>query len=193
MKPPARFQAAIEIIELCHKQETPAKAIIAEYLRKRRYIGSKDRRHISDTVFAIIRDRYYIEWQLSQIGVKVSARALAFGHLIKINKSMAGLMPYFDGAPYSPRALTQAENTWLPRYLKACKQPSPDMPGWVRGNYPAWLQGELTQSFGKELIPEMRALSAEAPMDVRVNTTKSNRTSSLLALKRNGFNAMPTK
>ena len=122
MKPPARFQAAIEIIELCHTQDIPAKAIVAEYLRKRRYIGSKDRRNIGDTVFAIIRDRYYIEWQLSQIGAKACARALAFGHLIKINKSLTDLMSLFDGAPYSPSALTPAENTWVPRYLKACRQ-----------------------------------------------------------------------
>ena len=193
MKPPARFQAAIEIIELCHTQDIPAKAIVAEYLRKRRYIGSKDRRNIGDTVFAIIRDRYYIEWQLSQIGAKACARALAFGHLIKINKSLTGLMSLFDGAPYSPSALTQAENTWIPRYLKACNQQPSDMPCWVRGNYPPWLQGELVKSFGKELIPEMRALNAEAPMDVRVNTTKSNRASLLKALERNGLNAMPTK
>ena len=85
MRQPACFQAAIEIIELSDKQDRPASAVTAEYLRSRRYIGAKDRKNIQETLFSLIRNRYLIEWQFSQIDVEYSARALAFAYLIKIN------------------------------------------------------------------------------------------------------------
>ena len=44
------------------KDEKPADALLNEYLRARKYIGSKDRRFISDFVWKIIRNRLKLEF-----------------------------------------------------------------------------------------------------------------------------------
>ena len=193
MRQPACFQATIEIIELFENKERPASAVAAEYLRNRRYIGAKDRKNIRETLFSIIRKQSYIEWQLSQIDVEYSARALAFGYQIGLNGSLDQLNSYFDGAPYSPAPLTPSEYTWISRYLEYCKHPIVDPPLWVRGNYPRWLESELVETYGSQLIPEMEALNSTAPTDLRVNTTKITRSALLEKFQREGIQAQPTK
>ena len=46
----ARYQAAYEILSDIFKDDRPADDIINDYLRARKYIGSKDRRFISELV-----------------------------------------------------------------------------------------------------------------------------------------------
>lgn len=193
MRQPACFQAAIEIIELFDKQDRPASAVTAEYLRSRRYVGAKDRKNIQETLFSLIRNRYFIEWQFSQIDVEYSARALAFAYLIKINESLDQLNSYLDGAPYSPAPLSPTEHTWVTQYLEYCKRPIYQPPLWVQGNYPQWLENELLKTYGSELIPEMQAFDSNAPMDLRVNTTKTTRSALLKKFQQDGIQAQPTK
>ena len=53
----ARAQAALELLIEIFKDQKPADGIINDYLRARKYIGSKDRRFITELVWEIIRNR----------------------------------------------------------------------------------------------------------------------------------------
>jgi 16S rRNA (cytosine967-C5)-methyltransferase len=59
MTPPARLQAAIEILDeviaSARSDGPPADAIVTRYFKHRRYAGSKDRRAVRELVFRIIR------------------------------------------------------------------------------------------------------------------------------------------
>ena len=44
-----------------------------------------------------------------------------------------------------------------------------------RGEFPQFLEGELTQRFGDRLLEEMAAFAGRAPVDLRVNTLKASR------------------
>ena len=193
MRTSARYQTAIEIVELCRAQDRPAAQITSKYLRQRRYIGSKDRKIIRHLVFSVIRGRYQIEWYLSRMDIETSARALVFGHLITTSETLDGLLSCCDGEAYSPSPLTPLEQTWLPQCLELSKEPLSKLPIWVRGNFPSWLGDELSESFGSDLLPEMQALDSEAPTDIRVNTTKTNRALLLETLHSLGIQAEPTK
>ena len=57
MKSGAIFQSATELIDLIQSTEKPANDIINAYTRARRYIGSKDRRALTDLVWGYIRHR----------------------------------------------------------------------------------------------------------------------------------------
>lgn len=59
----ARYQAVYELLVEIFKDEKPADNIINDYLRRRKYIGSKDRRFITDTVWNIIRRRMRLEFE----------------------------------------------------------------------------------------------------------------------------------
>ena len=50
MQTGARYQAVLEILTEVFQDKTPADKIINDYLRQKKYIGSKDRRFITDMV-----------------------------------------------------------------------------------------------------------------------------------------------
>ena len=50
MTPAARIEAAIELLGRIDAEVTPAERVMAQYLRARRYMGSKDRRAVGARV-----------------------------------------------------------------------------------------------------------------------------------------------
>src|SRR5262249_52811157 len=62
-------------------------------------------------------------------------------------------------------------------------------PDHVRGEFPEFLEGELRSAFGENLIEEMQALTARAPVDLRVNRLKAKRDDVLAVLRDGGFTA----
>ena len=57
MTPAARLQAMIELLQAVEDDDRPADLVVRRYLRGRRYIGSKDRRAITDGLYAVLRAR----------------------------------------------------------------------------------------------------------------------------------------
>jgi 16S rRNA (cytosine967-C5)-methyltransferase len=66
------------------------------------------------------------------------------------------------------------------------------MPDHVRGGYPKWLEPELKRAFGKRVVPEMQAMLARAPVDLRVNRLRAERDDMLTGLRSLDFDAAPT-
>ena len=44
----------------------------------------------------------------------------------------------------------------------------------MQGNYPEWLAPNLQRAFGPDAVPEAMAMATRAPIDLRVNTLKSD-------------------
>ena len=63
MKPEAILAAALELIQRIESDIQPANEIINAYTRSRRYIGSKDRRNLTDLVWCYIRYRSRLTYQ----------------------------------------------------------------------------------------------------------------------------------
>ncbi|MDE0718172.1 MAG: rRNA cytosine-C5-methylase, partial [Rhodospirillaceae bacterium] len=84
MTPGGRVQAAIEILDAIlappgGRARMPAHAVVAGYTRKRRYIGSKDRRAITGLVWQALRYRGRALWANGQ--ERLSGRDLAVAAL----------------------------------------------------------------------------------------------------------------
>ena len=62
MQSGARYQAVIDILTEVLADCVPADKVVADYLRSRKYIGSKDRKFITDKVWHIIRNRMKLEF-----------------------------------------------------------------------------------------------------------------------------------
>lgn len=142
MRPAARLQAAIEILDLvidsAQAQGAAADTLIQRYFATRRYAGSKDRAAVRDLAYAAIRftaDR------------PPSGRAALLG-LTEADRP--DLLALFDGSPHAP----------LP--------PSSTEPRAVRSAIPGWLEPSLRSRFGSRLEAEAEALAARAPLDLRV-------------------------
>ena len=55
MRPAARLQTIAELLPLALSERQPADRLVQQWGRQNRYAGSKDRRDISDRLFAILR------------------------------------------------------------------------------------------------------------------------------------------
>jgi 16S rRNA (cytosine967-C5)-methyltransferase len=194
MIPSARLAATIEILEELERGPPPAEARVSAYLRARRYIGSKDRRAITGRVYAVVRHRARLAWHLRELGADPDARAVVLAHLRLVERlDRAAVATLFDTSPYSAAPPSAAEEALLERLEGISLEPAA-MPPEVRGECPAWLWPSFLGAFGSEdeALAELRALTGEAPLDLRVNTLKSDREAARRALAEEGIESAAT-
>lgn len=191
MTPGGRVQAAVEILDAILapppvRERTPAHAVVAGYTRKRRYIGSKDRRAITGQVWQALRYRGRALWASGRkdlTGRELAIAALA-GAAGLSDADMDGL---FDGSAYGPQGLSAPEKA-LSDAVRAASGP----PYWAVANMPDWLAAEAEPMLGPAGSAGWQALAAEASATLRINTLKADRDSCLSALRDAGIDATPT-
>jgi 16S rRNA (cytosine967-C5)-methyltransferase len=178
MTPAARLQHVIDILGALAATDQPADRLIREWFRARRYAGSKDRAAIAERVFGVLRHRAELAWRMQDD----APRALVLAAVAQAGEDPDTL---FTGQAYAPQAVTDAER-------KALKAPRDEAPLHVLGEFPAFLEPELTRRFGDQVLREMAALQARAPVDLRVNTIRRARDEVLAALVAQGYAATAT-
>ncbi len=192
MTPPARLAGAIDLlaaIEAAPRQ--PADAAASAWFRARRYIGSADRREISDRVWTLLRARRRLSWWLARAGAAPTPRLLVFGHELLAGRTLAALALFAGGGKFAPAALSAEEQAVLGR-LERHTLDHPAMAAPVRLEFPDWLEPQLAARFGAALEAEMAALLAPAPLDLRVNLLKGCRAAARDALAAEGIAAEAT-
>jgi len=190
--PGGRHQASIDLADAILGSPRPADGIAAAWFRSRRYIGAKDRKVIHERVYAILRRRARLTWWLEKEGAKPDARALLLAELAFAEQPVPEKLALdFDGPPHHPDELSRAERRLVAVLGRAALE-SPEMPDWVRLEYPEWLDGPLRAALGEGLESEMAALLRPASLDLRVNRLKADRAQALAALAEEGTAAQET-
>jgi 16S rRNA (cytosine967-C5)-methyltransferase len=188
LTPAARIAATIEVLEKTQSSNSPADEVVSAYFRGRRYIGSKDRRDISQRVYDIQRRGARLGWWTEAS----DSRATVIAHLALAEKTSGdGIKQLFSGEGYAPPRLTADEAALVGR-LAGRDLDDPSMPAAVRLEVPDWLMDDLGEQFGENLEAELAALNRPAPLDVRVNLLKGDRAGALELLRDEGINAEPT-
>lgn len=144
----ARYQAVYEILGEVFKDRRPADQIINEYLRARKYIGSKDRRFITDNVWSVIRRRMRLSFEAQSDDLRKIMLVFLRGEDFDI---------VADGSAYGLAALSKEEKTWLKNLPEA---PYPD---YIEHECPQW----LFQKINNPMLAQ--SLTHNAPADLRVN------------------------
>ena len=164
MRDGGKIQAAIEVLRDVLERRTPVKEAVRDWGKKSRFAGSRDRAWISGLVVDALRRKNSIEHAMAGTG----ARVLALGALKhawgwdvrKIEEALKD--------EHGPAAMNAQEREGV---LLA---PDPSAPPHVRGDYPEWLAPHLQRAFGPDDVPEAMAMATRAPIDLRVNTLKSD-------------------
>jgi len=199
MTPAARLQAAIEILdgitaEACNeKGGRPAERVVNDYLRQRRYIGSKDRRAVTALTYGVLRHHARLTWWLQQGAGSVAAprqRLLTYLLLCE-NEDPEALRRLFDGSRYAPPPLSAEEDALVERLEQAARKAEAP-PAWVAREVPDWLAPRFESAFGEDAAAEAAALLQEAPVDLRVNTLLGSREAAEAALAEEGLETAPT-
>lgn len=182
--------AAIELLAgLAAQPRRPADAIAHDFFRARRFIGSGDRRAVSDLAWGVVRERIRLEWWLARAGAAPTPRLLVLAFLVLVENR--GPVALFTAEGYGPGALSRDEAA-LAETLRGQALLHAEMPEAVRLNLPGWAQPGLAERFGPGLPAEAAAMQGAAPVDLRVNLLRGTRQAAQAALAGEGILTEPT-
>lgn len=146
----AKYRAVLDIMEKVWQDSEPADNIIKKYLRDRKYIGSKDRKFIVNTVWDVIRHRSRLEFDCGCCEPRMLLLAYIRGK--DEDTDIAA-----DGSEYGLAPLTKEEKDKLEHL-------NPEVyPDYIEKECPKWLYDKI----GSSALAE--ALNTTAPADIRVN------------------------
>ena len=177
MRPGARIRAAIEVLEDIAVNHRPAATALSDWGRSHRFAGSGDRTAIGTLVFDALRHRNSFAWKMGSDAPRALALAAAGDAL---GLSPEALQSAADGSEYSITPMTAEEIEGVGRAIPD------DAPLPVAGDIPEWLAASFERTFGARAAEEGRALSARAPIDLRVNGLKATREKVLKAFEKFG-------
>ncbi|HMN94052.1 MAG TPA: RsmB/NOP family class I SAM-dependent RNA methyltransferase [Hydrogenophaga sp.] len=175
MHPKALLDESASLIEKVFRFDHPADAVVARHFRENKSLGPRERATLSDTVYAVLRERLRLEW-LARSGSGSKWRRLA-------------ILGFPGDRDFLKSALTEAEKAWL----DACAKVSDaDLMAPHRHNLPEWLAQALREQVGGEFDALVASLNQPASLDLRVNTLKAKREPVLAQLRAAGLQAEPT-
>ena len=157
MKPAARVQAAIEIIDTILGNGFRAEHAFKSWGCENRYAGSKDRAAIRDYVYDALRNLRTFAVR----GGSLTGRAILISALREY-----GVEPdtIFTGERFAPRPLTQDEST-----IRNGLKPADSF------NLPDWLWRIWKEDLEDKAEDVAMALASRAPIFLRVNSQKISR------------------
>lgn len=172
-----QLEATITALRTVLPLEYPADAILRRFFKENPALGAHDRAFIAETVFGILRHRFFLE----TLAPRATPRALVLAYIVK-----------FEGTNLRELAsmISEAEKKWLAEikatHINSC-------PLFVQAEFPEWLVEKLQQFLPDEQILDLGlSLQKSAPLDLRVNTFLAKREQVLETLKNDGFDAETT-
>lgn len=174
MRDGGRLTAAIEVLTEIETRHKPVRLAMKNWGEGARYAGSKDRAFISGLVLDVLRRRRSLAWKMGDD----SPRAAVLGVLhFEWGWPIERLAEAAGDEVHGHGPLTDTEQAALaaPRALA-------EAPDAVRGDYADWLDASFARAFGDNRAEEAAALATRAPVDLRVNTLKTDPVRALKAL-----------
>lgn len=164
MKTSARYKAILDLMTMIFADKEPADNIINNYFRERRFIGSGDRRFISDKIWDIIRHRRRLTF---------TAQSEDCRKLLSVYVKDENLEEIFDGSEYGLPQLSFGEKEELQNLNDKPYPPA------VECECPDWLFDKIKNA---DLC---KSLNTTAAADFRVN--RGSREAAADQLRQEGF------
>lgn len=174
---PFQLDSAIIALRTVLPLEYPADGILRHFFRENPLLGGQDRAFIAETVFGILRHRFFLE----NLTERITPRSLVLAYLVKFNgmnlRELTSL-------------ISESETKWLAE-IKAIKLET--LPLAIQAEFPEWLVEKLKQSMTDADILNLGfSLQKSAPLDLRVNTILAKRNQVLETLSQEGIEAQET-
>ncbi|MCA3711626.1 MAG: RsmB/NOP family class I SAM-dependent RNA methyltransferase [Phenylobacterium sp.] len=183
MRDGGRIEAAIRVLTEIETARRPARLALKAWSDGARYAGSGDRAFVAGLVLDALRRRRSAAWRVESD----SPRGAVLGVLaLHWNWPPDRIAAAFAEAPHGPGVLSAAEAERLaePRDLAGA-------PDAVAADLPDWLAPSFLRKFGDRVQTEAEALARRAPVDLRVNTLKSDLDRALKAAGPLGAHPVP--
>lgn len=165
MKDGGRLAAAIEVLTDIETRHRPVQVALRDWGSSHRFAGSGDRTVIGNIVFDALRYRQSLS---ARLGENTPRRLVLGVYALTWKKGVEGLEAALAADVHAPDALSDDEKAVL-------ETPKQDIPDFASADVPEWLWSSFHNAFGDDAIAEGQALADRAPIDLRVNTLKSDR------------------
>lgn len=168
---PAHLDMATAALRAVLPLEHPADSILRHFFRENPMLGANDRAFIAETVFGILRHRFFLECVAA-----TTPRSLLLAYLAKFQgMNLRELVPL----------VSEAEAKWLSGIKAATPKSEPLI---IQAELPEWLVEKL-RSFmpDTDILNLGRSLQQPASLDLRVNTLLANRDEVLALLSKDGI------
>ena len=183
MKTGGRLQAAIEVLTDVETRRRPVADALKDWGLSHRFAGSGDRVAIGSLAIDALRKKA----SLARLMADPSPRAAVLATFARLWGQGLEALETALADPHAPKPLTEAERVRLTADPVAALADAPDH---VRADVPEWLAPSLRGVWGEAFEAEGTALAARAPVDLRANRLKGDRTAALAALAH--MNPVPT-
>lgn len=156
----------------------PADSILRNFFRDHPKLGASDRAFVAETVFGILRHRFFLE----NATRSATPRSLLLAYLVKFHGlNLRELAPLVSEAEAKSLAGIKAIST-------------ESQPLAIRAEFPNWLMEKLSRFMPEsEILALGRSLQQPAPLDLRVNTLLADRNEVLALLRRDGIDGNPAR
>ncbi|CAD5372820.1 SAM-dependent methyltransferase [Rubrivivax sp. A210] len=175
MHPNALLDLTAELLRAVLRLDQPADAVVSAFFRQHRALGTRERHTLAETAYTVLRQRLLFQ-HMAQSGSGPLERRLA-------------ILAWQGGEVYLRGALSPNEQTWLAEFQRIDRSTLAEK---LRHNLPDWLAAPLKATLGDGFWPLVDAMSAQAPLDLRVNLVKARREDVVATLAAAGIVATPT-
>ncbi len=191
MRDAARIQTAIEILENIKQSRVPMDNALRDYLKNRRYIGSKDRKYIVEMVYDIVRATARLGWWLDKQQAEDTPRNRVIAFLALTGLSDHDINIRFVDEKHCSAPLDDSEQKLI-KQLVGKSINCDEMPEAVKVECPPQYEERLRALWGDEFGEQMAAMLDTAPLDLRVNTIKVTRDQAQDSLKKDDVETVKT-
>jgi 16S rRNA (cytosine967-C5)-methyltransferase len=175
----------LQLFEHIDGQNQPADRLAGDFFRQKKYLGSHDRRFISDAVYGMIRHRRLIKTLVKQFvadnpgtteleGPHIRHLPMYVVYLLTIeNKS--NLSPAFWKI-YFPKIDLEQFTGWITNHKNLdflASEPIAQL--GVKYSFPDWMVSEWQEQIGGETENLLQALNSNPGVSLRVNLLKTTR------------------
>ena len=167
-----RIFSVLELLNLLNQSNKIARKLLQSYFRSKKYIGSKDRKFISNSFWNILRHRYKIHWHLDYLNLEVTFEKEMMLELFFLNKDYCNntskIRQLFILKYKEIKIFHDVDLDFLKR-LNYKEFYNKEMPEHIFYELPKYLLKSLKNSFKNEWKDVALFLNEEGFFDIRVN------------------------
>ena len=192
----------LQLLEHIDGENQPADRLTGDFFRSKKYLGQRDRRFISDTVYGMIRHRRLIkallrEFILENPGNVVlegpHVRYLAQYAVFAITAENKSIVPPLLWKTHFPRIDPGHFAGWMEKNLSLDFVKDNEITRLaIRYSFQDWMVKDLNDALGEETERLLSALNTPAPTVLRVNTFKASREECQTRLRAEGIETEKT-
>jgi len=187
MSPSSLAGHTLELIEILLHDQRPADQLIDSFFRRRRYLGSHDRRELAESAYGVLRNLRLLQALVACVKPAAVTQVvwLFAAYKLRIEKTSQAIIKSYS--------LTLSDAELVSLAAQQVDVVAGENTG-VRLSFPDWLVTALQQQMGEgESARLLESLNQPPPLTIRVNTIKTTREECLSELQQRGFECAPSK